>query len=178
MSDFYALYEDRALRVEECTNCGGEFFEPQCLQRCRECEDKFCGDCSSVCSLCNDGLFCIDCLSEDDDLLRVCSRCQGSNCYNCVNTCKKCGRLECDNCMVTSEPWCHVCFQVKCAVCRYLTKRKTPEGVRDTCGTCYWLAEKSRAAFNELTTGFSPVERFTQRDGDRSLRFRVMEFLI
>ena len=92
------------------------------VTECKECYEKYCGNCITLCHCCNNST-CSECVLNCQgcnhntcwkDCLVVCTDCQNQCCVCCI---KVCGKVECDNVLCNlcknNNPFCLDCFEGK-----------------------------------------------------------------
>lgn len=135
---------------------------------CGHCERNFCSDCLEAgCDGCSD-FFCNECQAVG---LFDCSLCLQVNCADCGSQCAKCGVHRCNGCLTGNYRWCFACSRVTCRICKRRTFRVTCNDQEALCTPCKGVARRMLAAFSERAP-------FAGKDGDRSVRIRILSFLL
>lgn len=142
---------------EKCEKPSNEWFS------CDDCNECLCGRCYNAhavtCTSCGDGT----CNPWD------CYVCSAKVCYECIEP--KLVKI------LDDTGWCPSCANVTCSVCKNPSLRRSLK-LRQRCDLCIRLCRRVRAAFDETCRDESPIVEFIRRDGDRSVRYRVMNFLL
>lgn len=113
------------------------------------------------------------------------SSCSHQVCSDCFLDCSVCRRRCCFHCVQHSIDmvgldkigWCPDCSETSCFLCKKPTGRKSL--IVNLCRACHRNFIRLRTAFDETRPQLRvPIGEFTRLDGDRRVRYRVMNFLL